>query len=512
MARHHPDGVQRGPTGVRRLVGLLAALVVLLLSTPVAGAVGATRAPAQPAEAAAARPDARPDTVLAAHASTESENGEALKGTLRDPNGDPVEGVDMTVESDGSEVGTATTDAQGAWEVPLPSPGVYSVTLQTDTLPDQWQLRNRGGETLADVEVRPGQPRTVIFPLIPASQAQEEATEAPTSGEDTSGEAPSGEAGTGAEGTSGAPEATDNPAQDTSKSFGARFLQQVLEGIKYGAIIAITAVGLSLVFGTTRLINFAHGELVTIGAIVAYVFSSGWMNLPLVVATIIAVIAGGLVGAGLEAGLWRPMRGRGTGLIQLFIISIGVSLLLRHLILWFFDSRRRQYDQYTVQQAMDLGPVAITPRDLVITLLSLATLLGVAYMLMRTRIGKATRAVADNKDLAEASGIDVNHVIMIVWILGGALAALGGVFYGLTTAVYWDMGFNLLLLMFAGVILGGLGSAFGAVVGSLVVGLVAQISTLWFAVELQNAWALLTLIVVLMVRPQGILGRAERAG
>src|SRR5690606_40230983 len=109
-----------------------------------------------------------------------------------------------------------------------------------------------------------------------------------------------------------------------------------------------------------------------------------------------------------------------------------------------------------------------------------------------------------------ASGIDVNRVILFVWILGGGLAALGGVFYGLTTAVYWDMGFNLLLLMFAGVILGGLGSAFGAVVGSLVVGLVAQLSTLWFPTELQNAWALLALIIVLLVRPQGILGRAER--
>jgi branched-chain amino acid transport system permease protein len=120
--------------------------------------------------------------------------------------------------------------------------------------------------------------------------------------------------------------------------------------------------------------------------------------------------------------------------------------------------------------------------------------------------------VANNKDLAEASGIDVNRVILAVWVLGGALAALGGVFYGLTTAVYWDMGFNLLLLMFAGIILGGLGSAYGAILGSLVIGIVAQGSTIWFPTELQNAWALLVLIVVLLVRPQGILGRLQRAG
>ena len=206
------------------------------------------------------------------------------------------------------------------------------------------------------------------------------------------------------------------------------------------------------------------------------------------------------------------MRKKSAGLIQMFIISIGLSLLLRHLILTFFGSRRSQYSQYTVQETLDIGPIRITPRDLVVTGLSLLVLFGVAYMLQRTRIGKATRAVSDNTDLAEASGIDVNRVILTVWVAGGGLAALGGVFYGLTQAVYWDMGFNLLLLMFAGVILGGLGSAYGAMVGSFVVGLVAQLSTLWFPVELQNAWALLALIVVLLVRPQGILGRAERAG
>jgi branched-chain amino acid transport system permease protein len=102
--------------------------------------------------------------------------------------------------------------------------------------------------------------------------------------------------------------------------------------------------------------------------------------------------------------------------------------------------------------------------------------------------------------------------VLVVWLIGGGLAALGGVLYGLSEAIYWDMCFNLLLLLLAGFILGGLGSAWGAVVGSFVVGLVAQLSTLWFPVELQNAWALLVLIVVLLVRPQGILGRAERAG
>jgi neutral amino acid transport system permease protein len=149
---------------------------------------------------------------------------------------------------------------------------------------------------------------------------------------------------------------------------------------------------------------------------------------------------------------------------------------------------------------------------LVITLLSLLVLAGVGLLLRRTRAGKAIRAVSDNRDLAESSGINVSRVILNVWLLAGGLAALGGVFFGLAQLVSWDMGFKLLLLMFAAVILGGLGTAYGVIVGSLVVGIVAQVSTIWFPVELQNAWALIVLIVVLLFRPQGIFGQRERVG
>lgn len=207
-----------------------------------------------------------------------------------------------------------------------------------------------------------------------------------------------------------------------------------------------------------------------------------------------------------------PMRNRGTAMLQMFIISIGLSLLLRYLILVLYGSRRGQYDEFTVQAALEIWIVRITPRDLVVTLLALGVMVAVGLMLSKARIGKAMRAVADNKDLAAASGINVNRVIFVVWVLAGGLAALGGVFYGLSSAVYWDMGFYLLLLMFAGVILGGIGSPYGAMVGSLVIGLISQWSTLWFPPALQNMWALLVLILVLLLRPQGIFGRAERAG
>ncbi len=145
-------------------------------------------------------------------------------------------------------------------------------------------------------------------------------------------------------------------------------------------------------------------------------------------------------------------------------------------------------------------------------LLSLAILLGVGLMLTRTRLGKAMRAVADERDLAESSGIDVQRVILAVWILGGALTGIGGIFLGIVESVDYLMGFRLLLLMFAAVTLGGLGSAYGAMVGGLIVGLVSEVSTVWFSSQIKYVWALLVLVVILLVRPQGILGRRERVG
>ena len=417
---------------------------------------------------------------LATPSAAAAQDGAALGGTLRDPAGEPVPGVTIAVERDGQEVGTATTGPDGTWQVLLPGPGAYDVTLDTATLPDDVVLREASAATLPKVTIRPGQQRTVLFPLVAPGEAVGPGP----------GPAPSG------------------------PGTGALLARLTVAGIKFGAIIAITAIGLSLIFGTTNLINFAHGELVTIGAMTAFFLNAatagpGWGLIP---AALVAVAVGALVGAGLELGMWRPLRSRGTGRIQLFIISIGLSLFLRHLLLVIFGSRPRPYADYVIQKPLVLGPIAITPRDLVITVLALAVLVAVGLMLLRTRIGRAMRAVADDRELAEASGVDVARVVLAVWALGGGLAALGGVLFGLSEIVTWDMGFRLLLLMFAAVILGGLGSAFGAMAGGLLVGLVAQLSTAYFPVELQNAWALGMLIVVLLVRPQGLFGRAQRVG
>jgi branched-chain amino acid transport system permease protein len=405
----------------------------------------------------------------------EGEGGEAVRGTLRydDESGEQVgaEGVTVTVESaDGSFSETAESDADGVFEVPVPEPGAYTVTLDVDSLPDDVVMRNADRSTL-DVTLRVGQARNVLFPLD------------------------FGEAAT----------------RDVSSTFD-RALRLGVQGIRFGLIIAMCAIGLSLIFGTTGMVNFAHGEMVTFGALVAFFFNVtvGWH---LYVAAPLAILVAVLAGAGIDRGLWRPLRERGTSLIAMLVVSIGLSILLRYIFNFQFGGLTRTYAQFTLQRSgLEIGPVSIVPRDLIGMIISIVALLGVALFLLRTRTGKATRAVSDNRDLAESSGIDVNRVITFVWAAGAGLAALGGILQGLSEQVSWQMGFQLLLLMFAGVTLGGLGTAFGALVGSMVVGMVMELSTLWIPSEFKTVTALAILIVILLVRPQGILGQAERIG
>jgi branched-chain amino acid transport system permease protein len=383
-------------------------------------------------------------------------------------NGDePVEGVTITVkDASGEVVGEASTNADGEYDIPLPGPGDYSATLDVDSLPSGVDLRNPDRATL-EFTLRPGQSRPLLFPL---------------------GESDKQEV-TGLE----------------------KFAQLLVEGIKFGLVIAMGAIGLSLIFGTTGLTNFSHGEMVTFGAMAAW-----WLNvnlgIQLIPAAFLAILVGAAAAAIYDFAFWRRLRKRGTGLIAMLVISIGMAILFRYFFLYIFGGRTRPYADYAVQKGIDLGPISIAPKDLISIGLSIVVLIGVGLLLNKTKIGKAMRAVADNRDLAASSGIDVDRVILFVWAAGGGLAALGGVMFGVTEQVSYQMGFRLLLLMFAGVTLGGLGTAYGALVGSLIVGIFVQVSTLWVPVELKNVGALVILILILLVRPQGILGQSERVG
>jgi branched-chain amino acid transport system permease protein len=398
----------------------------------------------------------------------------------------PVAGVSITVTlADGTPIGEGVTDAEGIALIPVPGKDTYQVNLDESTLPDGQKLD----------------------PKSPATQTIDKDSFVTTTK---------------------IVNFFTGVSQSESQTFVERLSQRILDGIRLGLVLAMCAVGLSLIFGTTGLTNFAHGEMVTFGGLATFVFNItglsflGFLSfLPgvskqgtfhILWAAPIGVVLGGLFGWALNAGIFSRLRHRGIGLVTQMVLTVGLSILLRNFYLSRFGGRTRPFREYTLQRAWDIGPVSITPRDLTVSLLSLAILITVALALRYTRLGKATRAVSDNPDLASATGIDSERVIRLVWIIGGALAALGGVFRGLDEQVSFDMGGRLLFLMFAGITLGGLGSAFGALVGGFVVGIMVEVASLVVPTELKATPALLVLILVLLLRPQGILGKSQRVG
>jgi branched-chain amino acid transport system permease protein len=291
-----------------------------------------------------------------------------------------------------------------------------------------------------------------------------------------------------------------------------RVVPLIISGLRTGLILAMSAIGLSLVYGTTRFTNFAHGEMVTFGALLAWLFNQTF-GLPLLLAAPIAVALSGLAGAGLERGLWRPLRRRGSTLFGLMIVSFGLSILAQHVFLYVFGSRTRPYSDYAVQRnGVRIGAAIVQPKVFAVVGLSVVVLAGVGLFLSRARFGKAMRAVADNAPLASSSGIDTDRVVLWVWIGGSALAGLGGILYSVTQQVFFAQGQTLLLLMFAGITLGGLGTAYGAAVGCILLGLFIELSTLVVPTSMKNVGALAVLILVLLFKPDGLFGRRERVG
>ena len=387
------------------------------------------------------------------------------KGTAERDDDEPVEGAVIVVtDASDEEVDEVETDEEGRATIILPGEGTYTATLDLDSLGDDVGLPREGGDVIT---LDPNRARVLNITL-------------------------------------------GDRQRDTTTTL-EKIPQKLFDGMSFGLIIAITSVGLSLIFGTTGLVNFAYGETVTWGAIVAW-----WVNvelgLHLLPATLIAILVGAATGAIGDKLLWSRLRTRGMSLLAMMIVSIGLALTARSVLQLVFGGVFRPYAQYNVKEGMDIGPIRASAEDLWIIVIVLIVIVAVASLLQFSLIGKAMRAVSDNPDLAASSGIDVDRVILFVWALGGGLAALGGVLFGVQQQVHFEMGFRLLLLMFAGVTLGGLGTAYGALVGSFVVGLFIELSTLVIPTELKNVGALFILIVVLLIRPQGILGKAERVG
>ncbi len=422
-----------------------------------------------------------------------------VAGTVRDAAGGPVAGVRLGVEGPGGSA-TAVTDAEGRWAVAVPEAGEYGVTIDATSLPSGAALRDPS-TTTRTVTVALGSSSGALFPLAagadggggaggPASPAAASAT--PTSRADDAG--------------------TDGPvAEATATGGGDRVAQQLANGLVFGLLLALASVGLSLVYGTTGLSSFSHGEQVTLGAVVAYVLAR-LVGVPLPAAAAAAVLVGGLSGWLQDAAIWRPLRRRRIGTTQQMIVTIGLSMALQYLFQLLLGGGRLRIETRS-STPVHLGPVVLSAQTLASAAVALVVLAGVAAFLLFTRAGRAARAVSDNPALAAASGIGVERVVRTVWVGATALAALGGVLTGLYfQATTWNMGGTILLLMFASVTLGGLGTAFGALAGSMVIGVVSEMASLVIPSDMRFAAALAILILVLLVRPQGILGRRERIG
>jgi len=384
---------------------------------------------------------------------------------------EPLAGVGLSIDGNGFSV-EVESGADGRWAVGVPERGDYTVTLDEETLPEGIavvETTQEGDETPNSRDVTVGQSGSTVLNFF-IGQGERNTT-----------------------------------------SLLDQVLERLFNGLNFGLLLALAAIGLSLVFGTTGLSNFAHAELVTFGGLMALLFGTVF-GLPIWLAILIALILSAGLGYVNDAALWKPLRRRGMGLIPMMIVSIGLSLAVRYLYQLFVGGDTQQLPGAT-DTTLSIGLFGLTWIDVASMGISVVVLLGVAYFLLRTRIGKATRAVSDNPSLAAASGIDVDRVIRIVWVMAGGLAGLSGILWAyFRPGVSWDMGFQILLLTFAAVTLGGLGTAFGALIGALIVGMLVELSTLIIPSDMKYVGALVILILVLLVRPQGILGRKERIG
>ena len=297
-------------------------------------------------------------------------------------------------------------------------------------------------------------------------------------------------------------------------------------GIVFGSIIALGAIGLTLVYGIIRFANFAHGDLMSAGAFIALFLTTGvlaWIGIPdtnfgplsfgwrMLIALPVSMVAVGGIAIALDRILYRKLRQKKSGPVILAMSSLGAAFILRMLILIFWGADTIVYRPGLLRPAIEL-PFGIKMRpDQILILVLVFILVGALHLyLQKTKMGKAMRATADNMELALVSGINTEQVIILTWGIGGALAAAGGILYGIDVVLHPYMGWNFLIPLFAATILGTIGNIWGALVGGLVIGVVQQVSTAFLLPTYKPAVAFLAMILILLIRPKGIFGGSEK--
>jgi neutral amino acid transport system permease protein len=280
-----------------------------------------------------------------------------------------------------------------------------------------------------------------------------------------------------------------------------------LTGLSTGSIYALGAVGLTLVYGILKLVNFAHGDFITFGAYIAFAVNVS-AGVPLAVAVVAAMAATALLGVFFERAMWGPMRARGAGLLQLLLMSIGLALLIRGIVQMIWSTEIRTLDVNTTATVDFLG-LSVGRTALIVIVIGFVVLVAIGLMLRYSLLGKQMRALSDDLELAETAGVNTDRVVILTWVFSGALAGLAGALAATSLTVYPELGFELLLALFAAVVIGGIGNPFGALAGGIVLGLVIEWSTLLVDARWKLTFGFAVLILVLIFRPQGIFGRAR---
>jgi neutral amino acid transport system permease protein len=291
---------------------------------------------------------------------------------------------------------------------------------------------------------------------------------------------------------------------------GWRELGQVtVNGIVAGNYFALGAVGLTLIFGVLRLVNFAHGEFLTFGAYIL-VLGNG-QGFPLPVSILFGVATTAVLGVVLEVGLWRPVRRKRVGELQLLLLALGLAFFMRNAIAFVAGPEDRATGG-NITASVQLGQLRIGRTELIATTIGLTVIVLVAIALKYSSLGRQTRALADSIQLAETTGIDTDRIVLITWAASAGLAGLAGILYALPAgSVNPNLGFSLILSIFAAVVVGGIGNAYGALLGGLLIGLVQEWATLVIDPAMKVAVGFAVLIGVLLVRPQGLFGRGRQA-
>lgn len=299
----------------------------------------------------------------------------------------------------------------------------------------------------------------------------------------------------------------------------ANLAQLFVNGLVFSSVIILSSIGLSLVYSIADFANFAHGDLLTVGAYGAVVsFGPLAMVLPDVsvfglplaffAALVVGMVAAAVIAIVTEYVIYKPLN---TDSIELLITSIGVAFVYRAFVQFVFGTDPTTFDvgrSGPVPWVQSSFGIAVTQRDFVIVGVTALLVLGLHALLQYTTLGQKMRATADNPELAEVTGIRTNEVIIAMWVIGGALAAAGGVFLGLDLQVRPLMGFDILLVVFAAVILGGIGSVYGAMAGGLVIGLAHELTPAlpFVSTKYAPAVAFILMVAILLVKPSGIAG------